>query len=229
MLYLPPPHDRFPTDRRPIRVLVTGFGSFPGAPTNPTAALVGQLARSRRVALAGASIATHVFATRYEAVDADLPALLAREQPDALIMFGVATQAKHIRVELLARNRKSILFPDAGGATASGLAIAPGAPAALRGRFSLPAALAAVRATGLHLAVSRDAGRYLCNYAYWRALELVVQPGGPRIVLFAHVPPVRTAPRPRRADRRLLARADLARAGEALLLAAVAMTRSCTR
>jgi pyroglutamyl-peptidase len=216
----------FSPDRRPIRVLVTGFGSFPGAPTNPTAALVGQLARSRRAALAGVRIAAHVFATRYQAVDADLPALLAREQPDALIMFGVATRAKHIRVELLARNRKSILFPDAGGATANGLAIAPGAPAALRGRFSLPATLAAVRVTGLRAIISRDAGRYLCNYAYWRALELALQPGGPRIVVFVHVPPVRTSPRPRRAGRRLLARADLARAGEALLRAVAAMARS---
>jgi pyroglutamyl-peptidase len=218
----------FSPDRRPIRVLVTGFGSFPGAPTNPTAALVGQLARSRRAALAGVRIAAHVFATRYQAVDADLPALLAREQPDALIMFGVATRAKHIGVELLARNRKSILFPDAGGATANGLAIAPGAPAALRGRFSLPAALAAVRVTGLRAIISRDAGRYLCNYAYWRALEQAgaAQPGGPRIVVFVHVPPIRTSPRPRRAGRRLLARADLARAGEALLRAVAAMARS---
>jgi pyroglutamyl-peptidase len=173
-------------------------------------------------------VAAHVFATRYQAVDADLPALLAREQPDALIMFGVATRAKHIRVELLARNRKSILFPDAGGATANGLAIAPGAPAALRGRFSLPATLAAVRVTGLRAIISRDAGRYLCNYAYWRALERAgaAQPGGPRIVVFVHVPPVRTSPRPRRAGRRLLARADLARAGEALLRAVAAMARS---
>lgn len=216
-----------PTERRPVRVLVTGFGSFPGAPTNPTAALAGHLAGNRRAALAGIRIAAHVFATRYEAVDCELPALLGHEKPDALIMFGVATRTKHIRVELLARNRKSILFPDAGGATASGLAIAPGAPPALRGRFSLPPVLAALRATGLPSHVSRDAGRYLCNYAYWRALERAAQPGGPRVVLFVHVPPVRTAPRPlRRVRRRRPTLADLAQAAEALLLAAAAMARS---
>jgi pyroglutamyl-peptidase len=175
------------TDRRQTCVLVTGFGSFPGAPTNPTLALVGQLARSRRAALAGVRIATHVFATRYEAIDEGLPALLAREQPDALIMFGVATRAKQIRVELFARNRKSILFPDAGGTTASGFAIAQGAPSARRGRFSPPSALAAVHRVGLRAIVSRDAGRYLCNYLYWRALEWAAQPAGPGIVLFVHV------------------------------------------
>ncbi|MEZ5786105.1 MAG: pyroglutamyl-peptidase I [Xanthobacteraceae bacterium] len=213
-------------DRRQTCVLVTGFGSFPGAPVNPTLALVDRLARSRRAALAGARVAAHVFATRYEAVDEGLPALLTRERPDALIMFGVAIRAKQIRVELVARNRKSILFPDAAGATAGDFAIARGGPSAQRGRFSLPSALAAVRRAGLGAIVSRDAGRYLCNYAYWRALERAAQPDGPRIVLFVHVPPVRTAPRPRQATPRLHTPADLARAGEALLLAAVAMARS---
>jgi pyroglutamyl-peptidase len=214
-------------DPRLIRIVVTGFNRFPGAPVNPTAVLALRLVRSRRAALAGVHVAAHVFATRYQAVDADLPAVLAREQPDALIMFGVATRAKHVRVELLARNRKSILFPDAGGATDLSLAIAPGSFPARRGRFALPAVVAALRTAGLRAAVSRDAGRYLCNYAYWRALERAEQPDGPRVVLFVHVPPVGTAPRPlRRARPRRLPAADLAKAGEALLLAATAMVRS---
>lgn len=213
-------------DRRPIRIVVTGFGCFPGVPSNPTASLALHLARCRRAKLAGLSIAAHVFATRYQAVDADLPALLSSERPDALIMFGIAARSKHIRAELLARNRKSILFPDAGGAAGGSLAIAPGAPAALPGRFSLPMALAALRAAGRPAVISRDAGRYLCNYAYWRALEQA-QPGGPRIVLFVHVPPIRTAPRPLRRVRDVrLTRTDLAQAGEALLLAVATMVRS---
>ena len=34
-----------------------------------------------------------MFATRYDAVDRELPALLAREKPDIVVMFGVATRA----------------------------------------------------------------------------------------------------------------------------------------
>ena len=97
-------------------ILVTGFGRFPGAPINPTATLVARLERSRRPALAHLRIATHVFATRYAAVDCELPALIVRENPDAILLFGVATKAKRLRIELLARNRASVLFPDAGGA-----------------------------------------------------------------------------------------------------------------
>lgn len=237
-------------ERRPLRVVVTGFGRFPGAPVNPTAVLAGRLVHSRRAALAGLSVAAHVFATRYQAVDLDLPGLLAREKPDALIMFGVAVRAKHVRVELVARNRKSILFPDAGGATAAGPVITPGGPAMRRGHFSPPAILAALRGVGVPAVTSRNAGPYLCNYVYWRALERVAQPGAPRVMLFVHVPPVCITPRPlqpvpiskgsparpqicdrsmrRRTDlaRRLkLSPADLRRAGEAVLLAAAAMAR----
>lgn len=214
-------------ERRPTCLLVTGFGRFPGAPINPTAALVASLARSPLLRRAELRIATHVFATRYAAVDAELPALIARARPDALIMFGVALRAKHVRIELFARNRKSVLFPDASGAAAVGLAITPGAPAALRGRFALPAVLAALRATGLRAVVSRDAGRYLCNYLYWRALEQGARPDGPRIVAFVHVPPVALKPRPRRpgANPPRPKPDDLAHAGEALLACVAAMAR----
>ena len=57
------------------KILVTGFGPFPGAPVNPTEALMKTLARVR---VPGATIVTHVFATSYAAVDRELPALLRR-------------------------------------------------------------------------------------------------------------------------------------------------------
>jgi pyroglutamyl-peptidase len=78
--------------------------------------------------------------------------------------------------------------------------------------------LAAARATGIPARLSRDAGRYLCNYLCWRAGEAAAkaQPGsGPRIVTFVHVPPVRAT----RID-------TLVRAGEAIVLAALAAARA---
>ena len=81
-------------------ILITGFGPFPGAPFNPTEPLVMELARRRHnVRRVG-----HVFRVSYEAVDRELTALLAREKPDALIMFGLAARTRHLRVETRARN-----------------------------------------------------------------------------------------------------------------------------
>jgi pyroglutamyl-peptidase len=89
-----------------------------------------------------------------------------------------------------------------------------------------PRLLSAARMTRVTTRYSRDAGRYLCNYAYWRAIEAATKPGGPRLVLFVHVPKVRVAPRARRGKHRpMMTAADLARAGEAILLAITSALR----
>lgn len=199
-------------------ILVTGFGRFPGATRNPTVALVARLGRVRRPALSDCRIATHVFATRYAAVDRELPDLIAREKPDLVMLFGVARKEKRLRIELVARNRTSVLLPDAGGAKPTRGIIAAGGPASRMGRFSPHPLLAAIRAIGLRAGVSRNAGAYLCNYAYWRALEAADRTAdGPRIAVFVHVPPIPATARPKKNDGRNTRRppsiASLTRAG----------------
>jgi pyroglutamyl-peptidase len=206
-----------------VKVLLTGFGPFPGAPFNPSAALAKQLARRRRPALADIARAAHVFATRYAAVDRDLPRLLA-QRPDVVLMIGLAARTPTLRIETRARNAVSVLLPDAGGKFTRGGVIARGAPPALRARAPVRALLQAARSTRVPSQLSRDAGRYLCNYAYWRALEKTVD--GRPLVQFVHIPPVRQNPRPRaRGRRKASSLADLVRAAEALLIALIAAAR----
>src|SRR5439155_15223715 len=64
------------TDLMPLTILITGFGPFPGAPFNPTGALVELLARQSPVQ-AGTRRVAHVFTTSYDTVDRELPALIA--------------------------------------------------------------------------------------------------------------------------------------------------------
>ena len=169
-------------------VLVTGFGRFPGAPVNPTEALATRLAGAAR--RRGIDCVAHVFATTYASVDRELPKLIATHRPDAIVMFGLAARRRHVSIEVFARNRTSTWFPDAGGVTPPRAAIAAGAGTRLRGRAAFSRLLAAARQTGVKTRLSRDAGRYLCNYVYWRALEAAAAPGGPRRVVFVHVPGV---------------------------------------
>ena len=81
-----------------MRVLITGFGPFPGAPFNPSAALAKALARRRRPALADIERIVHMFATTYASVDRDLPKLFA-QKPDVVLMFGVAGRRRQLRIE----------------------------------------------------------------------------------------------------------------------------------
>jgi pyroglutamyl-peptidase len=202
-----------------MRVLITGFGPFPGAPFNPSAALAKALARRRRPALAGIERTVHVFATTYASVDRDLPKLFAQKPKlDIVLMFGVAGRRHQLCIETRARNAVSLLFPDAGGHRPRRGVIKLHGPAALAGNAPF-ARLAGAAGTRL----SRDAGRYLCNYVYWRALEQVR--GTRPLVQFVHIPPVGTKPLPRRRSKRPPTLAQLLKPAEALLIALIAASR----
>jgi pyroglutamyl-peptidase len=206
-----------------MRVLLVGFGPFPGAPFNPSASLVTALARRRRPALADTFRTTHVFATTYSGVDRDLPALFA-EKPDIVLMVGLAGRTRHLRIETRARNAVSVLFPDAGGYRPADAEILSGGPPARRGRAPFAHLLAAARGNALRVGLSRDAGRYLCNYAYWKALERA-RDGRP-LVQFVHIPPIRTGSRPlRQRKHHQPSLATLVAASERLLMALLAARR----
>ena len=113
-----------------VTILVTGFGPFPGAPSNPTGPMVERLARLRRPALTDIKIVPYVFPTSYAAVDRELPKLIAMHKPRALLMFGLAARTKSLRIETRARNALALL-PDVSGRSLRRHSILHGGPATL--------------------------------------------------------------------------------------------------
>jgi pyroglutamyl-peptidase len=206
-----------------MRVVIAGFGPFPGAPVNPSGVSAQALVRRRRPALSGLHRTATVFATSYAAVDRVLPKLFA-EKPDIVLVFGLAGRRRHVCIETRARNAVSVLFPDASGHRPSQSVIKLGGPQALTGHAPFAQLVGAIRAHKVPARLSRDAGRYLCNYIYWRTLERA--PKGRPLVQFVHIPAVSLNPhRKRRGGRRLLSLADVIRAGESLLIALAAAAR----
>jgi pyroglutamyl-peptidase len=203
-------------------ILITGFGPFPGAPFNPTEPLAVELAQRRHPAFANVRRVAHVFRTSYEVVDRELPTLIAWEKPAALVMFGLATRTKHIRIETRARNVLTRLVPDADGQIPATAAIVPGAPMALSLRAPAQRLLMAALASGVPAALSHDAGHYLCNYLCWRAAE-AARAGVLRLAAFIHVPGLRRAQVKLRGP--ALTFDDLTRAGEAIVRTALAAAR----
>ncbi|HEX3504760.1 MAG TPA: pyroglutamyl-peptidase I [Xanthobacteraceae bacterium] len=205
-----------------MRVLITGFGPFPGAPFNPSARLVKALLRRRRPALDGLEIGTHVFATSYAAVDRELPKLLA-QQPDVVLLFGVAGRRRHLCIETRARNAVSLLFPDADRRKLPQGIIALGSPMSRKGDAPFMRLLAAARGR-FPARLSRDAGTYLCNYVYWQALQRADE--GRPLVQFVHIPPLRKTVRRSGKDASF---AQLVRAAESVLIALIAASRRASR
>jgi len=212
-----------------LRILVTGFEPFPGAPYNPTQPLVARLTRLRRPALDDVERTGHIFPVTYSAVDRQLPELLKEHRPHALLMFGLAARTSFLRIETRARNAVTMLWPDADHTRVRKGSIAGGADAMNFGPHT-ERLLRAALATGIDARTSNNAGSYLCNYLSWRAIEATCHDTGPRLAAFVHVPLLARdgASYRKDADPRVTLE-ELIDAGEAMLLEMVKLTRQAVR
>lgn len=218
------------SNQNPLRVLITGFGPFPGAPFNPTQALVARLANLRRPAFADLERTSHIFRVTYGDVDRDLPRLVSDRRPDVLLMFGLAARTPHVRIETRARNAITTIWPDAGNTRVGLGKIAAGKADALTfGPHTAKLVRAAVQ-TDVPAKSSRDAGRYLCNYLCWRAIEATRAAPQPPLAAFIHVPLVpRTTLSQKKGGTPRVTLEHLVDAGEAILFEMVRIARGLRR
>lgn len=168
-----------------VRLLVTGFTAFPGAPDNPTEWLMDALAGWRP---SNTDIATAVLPVDYAAAPSALEAIGADFRPDIAIHFGLALAAKGFRLERLARNRCTALKPDNAGRVRDNETIVPDAPDCAA---TLPLDIVAERLDLADLPVewSDNAGGYLCNFVMFHALSDRIAPDYmPQMAGFVHVP-----------------------------------------
>jgi pyroglutamyl-peptidase len=201
-----------------VRVLITGFGPFPGAPVNPSAWLAEALPE-RFPGVAG-ELHPRVLPTEWEAVEGLARHLHETIQPHVTIHFGLNQSAKGFRIERSAHNRASPRADASGGLPRDRVILARGAE---RLDTSLPAsALSAhLRQRGIPAVSSRSAGSYLCNFLYYLSLERARQKNAPA-VLFVHMPPLAF-------DGGLLSEAMLLAGAEAILRFALAYADAETK
>jgi pyroglutamyl-peptidase len=212
-----------------LRILITGFGPFPGAPFNPTMPLVKRLTQLRRPAFSDVEMIGHIFHVTYSTVDRELPELIAQHRPQALLSFGLADRTAHVRIETRARNAVTTTFPDADRHRARKGSIAAGADALMFGPHTAKLLRTAV-GTGVDARASRDAGSYLCNYLSWRAIEATGKDNGLALTAFVHIPLLARGGAPQRKGVTHRVTLDqLVDAGEAMLLEMVKLARAAER
>jgi pyroglutamyl-peptidase len=176
---------------RRIRILLTGFGRFPGAPKNPSAAIVAEIARSRRLARFGLEIVAAVFPVEFGGFDTELTTWLAATRPDAVLHLGLAGRRRVLTVETRAANRLSQLHPDALRRMSGRAFVVAGAPDRLKTRLPAARLVAAMNRTGTPARLSHDAGDYVCNATLYLSLRSAIPVAG-----FIHVPWPRPENRP---------------------------------
>ncbi len=192
----------YPTPGAPpkLRILVTAFGAFPGAPSNPTLSIIARLGKSRRAALFDVEIVTRALPVVYAGALIRLARLIGDIQPDAIVHLGLAGRRKAMSVESRALNRLGPLRQDAARQTPESNRIRPGGRDALKARWPAVRLATVLKGAGAGAQLSIDAGDYVCNQTLYLSLELSGVPTG-----FIHIP----RPRPRRPEWRMGAAAHL--------------------
>lgn len=132
------------------KILVTGFGNFGNIDSNPSETLVNLLERKY-------GINTYIF-KGYEDIDDNLKQLLDRYTPAVILMFGLASRTPYIRLEQIA-NRPDKL---------DGQKI-------YRSTLPLRSIFENLVNNGFETAYSNDAGKYYCNYLFYKVSQLNVK------------------------------------------------------
>ncbi|MDX2202764.1 MAG: pyroglutamyl-peptidase I [Hyphomicrobiaceae bacterium] len=176
-----------PASGRP-RVLLTGFGPFPGVPVNATMRLVPMLAAAVPAHFPDLACEHLLLATEWDSA----PACVAEafqapgRAPDLVLHFGVSSRARGFEIETRARNACQA-SADAAGFLPPARHLNEAGQAYLPATLPVAHVVSRLRAQGIPAFASRDAGAYLCNAVLYRSLQAQPRLGIARLG-FVHIP-----------------------------------------
>ena len=157
-----------------MRVWVTGFGPFPGAPVNPTQWLIEQLGGLAPETVGASKLCCEVLPGEFSRAVAIVEDRHRTLTPDIAVHFGLHRNAGGFRLERRAGNIIGGDRPDATGVIPQNLQVDRDGPPALH--CAWPASVStALRDAGLGVEHSDDAGAYVCNAVYYRSLGCIAE------------------------------------------------------
>jgi len=205
-------------DPTPIRILVTGFGAFPGVMSNPSEALLGWIGERLGRLPGDVTLKTAFIPATWEAAERFTSQLLANFDPDIALHFGLHRRAAGFRIETLARNC-ACTQADADSKRYRPGQMMPGAPRMLRATLNADKLTARLRAHGAPAAPSLDAGRYVCNMLFYLSLHQSLNSNRPRQTSFIHIPPLQAPQSHRKTDKAMIFSKSMLLAGADVIIA----------
>lgn len=185
----------WPPVSRPAKILLTGFGPFPGVGRNLSGDVAEQAGERLRGSISGqGEVHVEIIPTSWEDGPQRIIELHDRIVPDIALHFGVSTIARGFSIEERAANACKLHEADCTGATANSESIVDGGPTVLAATLPSEAIVARLRAAGLPAELSGDAGRYLCNAVLYHALHASRKRANPSSTGFVHIPTELSAP-----------------------------------
>lgn len=165
---------------------MTGFGPFAGVCENPSGRVAGLIAASGHP---GHDVTAAVLPVSFRRAAAIVRSMLASGAFDVALMLGVASGECAVRLESRARLAGAARMADIDGEL-PGASLPPGGEPAQRATPLLLAPVCvAVGELGVRCRISDDAGSYVCNHIYYRALRAIDEARLRTACLFVHLPP----------------------------------------
>ena len=200
-----------------MKILVTGFDPFGGETVNPALLAVKQLPP----VIADAEIITAEVPTVFGEAGARVAAIIAEQQPDAVVCVGQAGGSECLTSERVAINLIDAVIADNAGQQPVDEPVVADGPAAYFATLPVKAMVTAANAEGVPASLSYSAGSYVCNYLMYSVLHyLATGEGGFVRAGFVHVPFV-PEQLPADSDKPSLPLPDIVRGLTAMLAAVV--------
>lgn len=167
-----------------MRILVTGFMPFGGQSVNPSWEAVSRLSEFSYTA----DIRLARLPVEWGACAETLRAEIAAFRPDIALLTGQAGGREGVSVERVAYNSCDCAAPDNAGVVLRDTPVRADGPDSLFADYPYEALLSALTQAGITARYSFDAGRFLCNYALYTALDLAVSEYRGMRAGFLHLP-----------------------------------------
>lgn len=156
-----------------MKILVTGFDPFGGETVNPALLAVKQLPP----VIAGAEIITAEVPTVFGEAGARVAAIIAEQQPDAVVCVGQAGGSACLTPERVAINLIDAVIADNAGQQPVDEPVVADGPAAYFATLPVKAMVTAANAEGVPASLSYSAGSYVCNYLMYSVLHYLATGG----------------------------------------------------
>jgi pyroglutamyl-peptidase len=169
------------------KIVLTGFGPFPGIMDNATATLIPRLTKAARALFPSHEVIGEVLPTEWRRAPEALRAIVAEGDVVLMLHVGVSESAPGFRLELIGRNMRTSL-EDAAGELPSSISVIDQGPQLLASTIPAERIAARLFSLGLPCETSDNAGTYLCNSLLYNSLTAARALTPPAIAGFVHVP-----------------------------------------
>lgn len=175
------------THKPPI-VILTGFGPFPGVTENVSINLAGAVCEVlNNQAHSDFKAVTATLAVDWSTVADHLTALYAKHTPILAVHFGVAHGIAGLCLEETAQNTCAPDL-DAAGHKPNAATVQARGQGSRSTKLPITELISDLGLSDILIQPSQDAGRYLCNAAYYTSLSLAHNQAAPSDALFVHIP-----------------------------------------